>query len=247
MSSYRTGGYGEKDIYEVITIEPVWVDGLLTDENKKVIEGEKYTVSLLPLESASKNAASQTVNVDSNGNFKTTCLSDNAFKVVVLYLGDTLATDTLTLDLQEEKNQRVAYSCIIPSVKKDMDDTAVVVSSDTVITPAAQKTQQIIYFPLNISDIGPASKNELREIIAFVQKDSNAKITISGHADGSGSEKINTQLSEKRANSVKEYLIAKGVDASRIKIQAFGSHQPQASNETEAGRAKNRRAEITVK
>jgi len=246
MSSYRTGGYGEKDIYEVVEIENVLIDGLLIDENKKVIDGDKYKVSIIPLESASKNAAAQTVNVSANGTFNATCLSDNSYKVVVLYIGDTLATDTLQLALEEEKNQRVVYSCIISSVKKGIDTSAAVPAKDTIAIPVVIKTQKVIYFASNISNIGPASKNELREIISLVQKDPNVKITIHGHADGSGPEKINTQLSEARANSVKDYLIAKGVAASQINVQAFGSQQPIASNDTEAGRAKNRRVEITL-
>lgn len=246
MSSYRTGGYGEKDIYEIIEIEPVLVDGLLLDENQKRIEDGQYKVSIVPLESASKNALSQTVNVAANGIFNATCLSDNSFKVVVMHLSDTLSTDTLTLYLQEEKNQHVKYSLIIPSVKKDIDTTVTPVRADTVIIPAAARIEKVIYFASNSSAIGPASKNELREIISQVQKDSVTRILIDGHADGSGPEKINTKLAEARANSVKEYLIAKGVDASRIRVRSFGSRHPIASNETEAGRSKNRRVEIVV-
>lgn len=245
MSSYRTGGYGEKDIYEIIDIQPVLVDGLLIDENKKTIEDNTYTVAIIPLESASKNAAAQTVSVAADGRFTATCLSDNAFKVVVLHLTDTLVADTLKLDLQEEKNQQVTYTLIVPSIQKIVDTTIIPVYADTIIPPA-EKIKQVIYFATNISAIGPASKNELREIIALAQKDSAVQIRIDGHADGSGSEKINTQLSQVRANSVKEYLIARGVDAARIKVQAFGSTQPIASNDTEAGKSKNRRVEIRV-
>jgi len=247
MSSYRTGGYGEKDIYEVIEIENVLVNGLLVDENKKTLDGEKYKVSIIPLESASKNAVAQVVHVASDGSFNATCLSDNSFKIIVRYVSDTLITDTLTLDLAEGKNQRVSYSCIIPSIQNHAVDSSIVSAPviDTVITKSI-KMQQVIYFASNISEIGPASKNELRAIISFIEKNSTATIIIHGHADGSGPEKLNVQLSGARANSVKKYLVAKGVDPSRIRVESFGPHQPAASNDTEEGRAKNRRVEIVV-
>jgi OmpA-OmpF porin, OOP family len=70
------------------------------------------------------------------------------------------------------------------------------------------------------------------------------KVQIDGHTDAIGSPGYNVGLSERRANTVKQYLIRKGVDGKRIETRAFGLTKPVASNETEEGRAKNRRAEV---
>lgn len=70
------------------------------------------------------------------------------------------------------------------------------------------------------------------------------RINVSGHTDWVGSEGYNQALSERRANTVKAYLVKKGVDASRIRTFAYGESQPVADNATDEGRAKNRRAEV---
>lgn len=70
------------------------------------------------------------------------------------------------------------------------------------------------------------------------------KVQVDGHTDSVGSPGYNVALSERRANAVKQYLVRKGVEANRIETQAFGLTKPIASNETEEGRALNRRAEV---
>ena len=245
MSSYRTGGYGEKDIYEVLTIEQVRVEGLLVDENKKPMDGAGYTIIITPAETASKNAALQTITAAADGSFHVNCLSDNAYNVLVMHAADTLFADTLQIELEEEKNQRIFYTCMISPKQVIADSAAVNAEVDSVVTKH-MSVQQVIYFGSTISDLGPASKNELRNLITSLEKDSLAKITINGHADGSGPEKLNEKLSEKRALAVKEYLISKGISSARIQVASFGSQKPIASNDTEAGRAKNRRVEIII-
>ncbi|WP_233120024.1 OmpA family protein [Rappaport israeli] len=72
------------------------------------------------------------------------------------------------------------------------------------------------------------------------------EITIVGHTDSVGSEKYNQGLSERRARSVGDYMLENGVPASLIKAYGQGESQPVATNKTAAGRAQNRRVEITV-
>ncbi len=72
------------------------------------------------------------------------------------------------------------------------------------------------------------------------------QITIIGHTDSSGSDAINNPLSVDRANSARDYLIARGVGVARFTTDGMGSRQPVASNSSEAGRAQNRRVEIYV-
>jgi outer membrane protein OmpA-like peptidoglycan-associated protein len=111
---------------------------------------------------------------------------------------------------------------------------------------ASQKMQQTVYYAVNIASVGPATKSELRKLVAFLEANPTATISINGHADGSGSEFVNTMLAQKRSNNVKEYLILKGILSTRINVNAYGSSRPVATNVTEAGRAKNRRVEILV-
>ncbi|MBT3066570.1 OmpA family protein [Rhodoferax sp. U11-2br] len=104
--------------------------------------------------------------------------------------------------------------------------------------------------PSDISfDTGRANiKSNLQPILdQFAQglsSQHNTEIRIIGHTDSTGSDGINNPLSVNRAVSAREYLASRGVDARRIQIDGRGSREPIADNNTEAGRAKNRRIEI---
>ena len=85
------------------------------------------------------------------------------------------------------------------------------------------------------------------DLLAKAVIDDNYAVSLKGHADGIGPYKYNWVLSDKRAVSVKDYLVSKGVKESRIVTTPFGSTVPIASNKTASGRQKNRRVEIDLK
>ena len=86
----------------------------------------------------------------------------------------------------------------------------------------------------------------LDKVAKIMTKYSTAKFTISGHADSTGGKKRNQELSESRASKVKDYLVSKGVSSSNLTSEGFGEDMPIASNNTRAGRAKNRRVEVKL-
>ena len=90
-------------------------------------------------------------------------------------------------------------------------------------------------------------KTELDRVVAFLKEHTTVSVDVNGHTDNSGSDKINNPLSVKRAEAAKAYLIKKGVDASRLYAEGFGSSQPVESNDTPEGRAQNRRVEVKIK
>ena len=77
-------------------------------------------------------------------------------------------------------------------------------------------------------------------------KKSEWKLLIAGHTDNVGKETSNMVLSKKRSEAVKTYLTEKGVDPSRMIVEYYGEMKPIADNETEEGRQKNRRVEMTI-
>src|SRR4029077_15925634 len=94
--------------------------------------------------------------------------------------------------------------------------------------------------------IKPAGKAKLDELAAKV-KDVNLEGVIAiGHTDSIGSDAYNQKLSVRRAESVKAYLVSKGIEPNRVYTEGKGEKQPVASNKTAEGRAKNRRTEIEV-
>ena len=91
-----------------------------------------------------------------------------------------------------------------------------------------------------------AGKKELDVVADFLNKNPSVKVSIEGHTDNTGSDKINQPLSEKRAAAAKAYLVSKGVAEDRMVTSGYGSTQPVADNKTAAGRQKNRRVEIKI-
>jgi outer membrane protein OmpA-like peptidoglycan-associated protein len=94
--------------------------------------------------------------------------------------------------------------------------------------------------------IRESSYPSLDELANLLKKKPNFKLLIDGHTDNVGGAAYNLKLSNARANSVKQYLVDKGVDGSRITAKGYGMTKPIASNKTAAGRQKNRRVEFTI-
>ncbi|MBL8913458.1 MAG: OmpA family protein [Archangium sp.] len=104
-----------------------------------------------------------------------------------------------------------------------------------------------ISFPHGKADIDEGSL-DLLDRVAEILKTTQAitKLTIEGHTDTTGDPDFNLPLSEARALAVKKYLESKGVAPDRLEARGFGAEQPMDSNDTDAGRAKNRRVEFKV-
>jgi outer membrane protein OmpA-like peptidoglycan-associated protein len=99
-------------------------------------------------------------------------------------------------------------------------------------------------------DVGrSAVKSDMRPVLdQFAQGlDPNMRVRIVGHTDSTGSDAINNPLSVDRAQSVRDYLAARGVASSRVETTGRGSHEPVADNNSDAGRSQNRRVEIFLR
>jgi outer membrane protein OmpA-like peptidoglycan-associated protein len=101
-----------------------------------------------------------------------------------------------------------------------------------------------INFETGKSVIKPDSRQIIDQIAEMLKQNPGLKISIEGHTDNVGSEKSNLSLSESRARSVMEAVLAKGIDKARLSTKGWGQTKPIAENTTEDGRAKNRRVEI---
>jgi OmpA-OmpF porin, OOP family len=107
--------------------------------------------------------------------------------------------------------------------------------------------KEAIGFPHGSAEIEPVSM-DLLDAVAKIMINTAAitKLTIEGHTDTTGEPAANQPLSEERALAVKKYLEEHGVEPSRLETKGLGSSQPLDTNDTEAGRAKNRRVEFKV-
>jgi outer membrane protein OmpA-like peptidoglycan-associated protein len=104
-----------------------------------------------------------------------------------------------------------------------------------------------ISFDTGSANIRPQLRSVLDPFANSLKGDPNARVTIVGHTDSTGSDRINDPLSVQRAQSVRDYLAGHGVAPTRVEVAGHGEREPIADNSTDAGRAKNRRVEIYLR
>lgn len=107
-------------------------------------------------------------------------------------------------------------------------------------------TLENVYFDYDKWDIKPASVPALEDLFNMLKTNPRMKVEVAGHTDGDGGAQYNMRLSQRRAESVKAYLVNKGIQTERIIAKGYGLTSPVASNDTPEGKAKNRRTEIRV-
>ena len=103
-----------------------------------------------------------------------------------------------------------------------------------------------ITFPVDSSTIQPQFRSTLDQVAQTLASYNQTYVDVLGHTDSTGSDAYNQALSERRAGAVADYLTSRGVDRARMGIRGYGESAPIASNDSEMGRAQNRRVEIKV-
>jgi outer membrane protein OmpA-like peptidoglycan-associated protein len=103
-----------------------------------------------------------------------------------------------------------------------------------------------VYFDFDKSNIRPDAEVTLNEAIRIIKEFGYTVVVSEGHTDSRGTDEYNYDLSLRRANSVRDYLIDGGISASAITVEGFGESRPVATNDTDDGRQQNRRVELRV-
>jgi OOP family OmpA-OmpF porin len=107
-------------------------------------------------------------------------------------------------------------------------------------------TLEGVTFEVNSADLTAESRPVLERVAADLKKYPQLRVELEGHTDASGADRYNLQLSERRAQSVRDYLINVGVPARQVEARGYGETKPIASNDTPQGRALNRRVVMSV-
>jgi outer membrane protein OmpA-like peptidoglycan-associated protein len=103
-----------------------------------------------------------------------------------------------------------------------------------------------VLFETDKATLKPGAALTLDKLVDVLRQDPSEKVVIEGHTDSRGSAEYNRQLSDERANAVRDYLVAHGIAADRIAANGYGEAYPVASNDTAAGRQQNRRVEVVI-
>ena len=130
--------------------------------------------------------------------------------------------------------------------KKNLEVKAHLLSADEMKQAIAANGHVALYinFDFDKADIKPDSQPIIDEIVKLLKEKPDLNLIVEGHTDNAGKPDYNKQLSDKRAKAVMSAVVAKGVEAKRLKAVGYGQEKPIADNNTDEGRAKNRRVEL---
>lgn len=169
-------------------------------------------------------------------------------------------TTMIKIPVNSDKRIQVGYFIDNVSLKKISDSThcsceknKLVVSEKDLIKKKSPVPNSVlpklrsIYFDIDSFNITASNSVELGYHIEFLIQNKDAVVQILGHTDSTGREAHNTQLAEKRARQVANYLIKNGVDEKRVTIQVMSSKSPIGDNATKEGRKENRRVSFRLK
>lgn len=231
FSSNRPGGKGGLDIYQFDLYEKArpqllsYMKGKVADAETKILLGATFEL----IDLVTGNIVVSSSSDSKTGEFLVCLPSGKSYALNVSKDGYLFYSENFEL-----KNPKSSASPVL---------------KDIFLKPIKQGESIVlknIFFETNQSTLRDESKTELNKLISFMKKNLAVRIEISGHTDSVGDKKSNQLLSERRAQSVTDYLTTNGIDGSRLSAKGYGDTKPIAPNTDEAGRAKNRRTEATV-
>jgi len=147
------------------------------------------------------------------------------------------------------EGENIAFNAHVIS-KKDNDNPAAILKLNLETSVVAENKPFVIndiYYSTSSTTISEESKLILIQFADYLKDHPTWIIELRGHTDNIGDDKSNEALSLGRANQVKDFLVSNGVKVEQLSAKGFGKSKPVASNDTEAGRAKNRRTEFVIK
>ncbi len=200
----------------------IFLHGTVTDATTgKPIQATLTTVNL------GNNSVIATSQTDSNGNYSIRVSGPGKYSV--------------TAD---------APGHLFGSALFEVDSAGRILSNDANIalaaTGAGAKTRLLVFFALDKADLEPSSLPELNRARDLMKQVPTMKVEIAGYTDSTGTLAYNMDLSRRRANAVRDYLVGQGIAPDRVTAKGYGPASPIATNTTDEGRAKNRRVEFVV-
>jgi outer membrane protein OmpA-like peptidoglycan-associated protein len=102
-------------------------------------------------------------------------------------------------------------------------------------------------FPVGSAELSKGAAVRLQEVARILRNTPKAQVVVAGYTDSTGTATYNQELSRRRAEAVRTYLVRQGVSSQRIELVGFGEASPVASNDTSVGRMSNRRVELEVR
>ena len=228
-ASDRSDSKGGLDLYrfelrdDIRADKTLWVRGKVYD--KKTNAGLPCSVELT--ETGSRKIVS-TLQTDEDGNYLVTLPAGKDYAFNVNRKGYLFYSDNFSL------------------INNEMDSSLTINVPLQPIEPGASVILKNIFFDVKKYELKPASMDELNKVVMMLTENPTINIQISGYTDNVGNDADNLTLSVNRAKSVTAYLFSKGINPKRFAFKGYGAAKPIAGNDTEPGRAQNRRTELII-
>lgn len=230
-SSDRQGGFGGLDIYSFELAEKIrpvavtYLKGTVYDKNTK----KKLSAKFELIDLSTSNVVVVSYSDQITGEFMVSIPTEKNYALNVSKDGYLFYSENFTLTGVYDKTK---------PFEKDIPLQPLAVGEVVVL--------KNIFFDFDKTDLKPESEVELHKLIDMLNKNPKMKIEISGHTDNKGTADYNQKLSENRSKAVYNYLVDKGIDKNRLSYKGYGLSKPIDTNDTEEGRANNRRTEFKV-
>jgi len=230
FASDRAGGFGGLDLYQFEMPESIrpnlvtYLKGKVYDNATKKALSARF--ELIDLETG--NVITRSYSDEQTGEYLVCLPSNKDYALNVSHKGYLFYSDNFTL----------TDGTAIEPFEKNVPLNQLKIGESVVL--------KNVFFETAKFDLKDKSKIELDKLSEFLRDNSSLKIELGGHTDNVGDKKLNLTLSKNRANAVFDYLVRKGIKEDRLTIKGYGDSQPIASNDTEEGRAENRRTEFKI-
>ena len=228
-ASDRADSRGDLDLYQfemrpdIRPFRTLYVKGIVTD--KKTTKGLPSTVELIDNEN---NTALMKIQTDEKGEYFITLPVGKDYTFTVNRKGFLFYSELYTLREKEADSVYVKNIALEP------------------VSLNANFVFNNIQFANNSFSLPNSGLIELDKLYQILQENPSVKVEISGHTDITGKHEDNQLLSTNRAKAIVDYLISKGIDSKRLNYKGYAATKPLADNNTDAGKAKNRRTEFTI-
>jgi outer membrane protein OmpA-like peptidoglycan-associated protein/tetratricopeptide (TPR) repeat protein len=260
FAANKADGQGEKDIYKITFLGPDKPLAMSSEDNllAGLAAPVKNVEALKPVEIKTANVTvlkgTVTDKISHNPLGASIEIVDNTINQSIATFTANSASGKYLVTLPSGKNYGIyvkmdgylfhSENFDIPvvatyqEVTKDIEMEKIAVGSTIVL--------RNVFFDYNKSTLKPESSQELDRLVKILQDNPTIRIELSGHTDSRGSDDGNQRLSEARAKSCVDYLVAHGIAMSRLEFKGYGESQPIATNDTEEGMALNRRTEFKI-
>jgi len=230
LSSYRIGGYGEKDIYTINYIKNAIIRGkVFSKRDSTFIPGVELVFSGAQ---ADKTALSyRDVTKPDNGLYQVSVLSGRTYQVAASRDGQNIATEEFTVPVSTNDSTVIEKNFYVDYV--DTTSTGIF---------AFKK----IYFDTDKYKLRPESITELNNVSSILKSNPGVNISIEGHCDSRNTDEYNIVLGQNRSNAAYNYLKKQGIAETRMVTVSYGERRPAAANDSPENMQLNRRVEFRV-